>query len=218
MSFGQSDIQALINQVLGYGADVLGQLFDWFRAIGPGSPLDPACRMGTLQAYLDPDPMFAGKKPSGYNKPLWGVLCDRTATLPGDYLQGDQGTFFLIAQQPLLPTLAVECNALVSVARPGGVSSIAQEDSYGGRTQATDVPLLTGWPASVLAGSRGQESAAGLPADASMKGKEILLPPSASVELRVGDLVTTSQGERLTLSSCERTDLGWRASGVISEV
>ncbi len=210
-------IQSKINRGSGIASRKLGQPFDWFRAIGATSPVDPACQMGTLLAYLDPDFLFEGKKPSGYNKLLWGALFDRTLTMPGDYLQGDQGTFFLAAQQPLLPTMAVECNSVISVARPGGID-LAHEDSYGGQTAATDVTLMSGWPASVLAGGRTQASLSGLPGDAVMKGKELLFPAPSGVLLRVGDLVTTDAGERLTLSSVELTGLGWRASAVLSEV
>ena len=210
-------IQAKINRGASIASGKLGQPFAWFRAYGSASPLDPACQMGTLLAYLDPNFTYDGKKPNGYNKPLWGALFDRTLTQGGDYLQGGQGTFFLAAQQPLLPTLAVECNAVISVARPGGID-LAHEDSYGGQTMAGDLPLLTRWPASVLAGGRTQAGTSGLPGDAVMKGKELLFPAAPGVLLRVGDLVTTDAGERLTLTAAERTDLGWRASAVLSEV
>lgn len=215
MDFGQADIQALINQGLGFGAAVIGEPCTWFRPSGPANPLDPANARGELRCYFDPDYAFGGKKPNLYGKPLYGALFDRTATLPGDYLQAASGTYFLAAQQPLLPTAAVACNATVTLTRPGG-NTASGKQPYGGRRDSTDTPLMTGWPASLLRAGRTIAGKADLPGDVPDGGFEMLLPAWPGVTLRTGDRVADGQGRAFVLSSAELSDLGWRAVCVLA--
>lgn len=214
-AFGQADIQGLINAGLGYGAAVLGAPFNVFRAAGPANPLDPANRVTMLLAYLDPDAQFQAKRPNLYGKPIWAVLADRTGLRTGDYLVGATGTYFLIAEQPLLPTAAVECNAVVSLTRAPGVDE-AHEDSYGGETRATDLPLMTGWPASLLRAGRTVAGRADLPGDVSEGGFQGLLPAYATVTIRTSDRLMDGDGRTFTVSAAERTDLGWRLMLILS--
>ena len=208
-------IQARINRGEATAARIVGQPFTLHRPAGPSAPVAPATARGTILAYLDPDPQFQGKRPNLYGKPTWGALMDRTGTLPGDYLVGAQGTFFLIAQQPLLPTAAVECNATVTVSRPAGNTAPGKQ-AYGGRRDSTDAPLITGWPASLLRAGRTIAGKADLPGDVPDGGFEMLLPALPGVTIRTGDRVVDGQGRAFILSSAELTDLGWRAVCVLA--
>ncbi len=216
MPFGQADIQALINQGSGFGAAVVGAPCDWRRALQAVNGLGPASRMGMVQAYFDPDYQFMGKKPNLYGHPTWGAFYDRTLTRVGDYLFAPSGTYFVIAQQPLLPTSVVECNATLTITRAVGID-LAHEDQYGGRTDGTDGTLMAGWPASLLLGGRNQAGRADLPGDVQDKGFQALLPLWPGVVPRTSDRVTdTDTGRNFTVGACEITDLGARMDLILS--
>lgn len=203
-------IQRHIDRGSGIAASKLGQPCSWFRPFSSVNPIAPAAQMGTINVFLDPDFQFGGKKPNLYGKPTWGALFDRTNTRPGDYLVlPDGSTFFLIAQQSLMPSAAVECNAVLSVTRAGGVS-ILNEDNYGGRTVATDVALMTLWPGSVIRGGRTIAGKADLPGDTQDGGYGALLPLWPGANIRTSDLVTAADGRTFTVSVAELSDLGWR--------
>ena len=214
MAFGAPEIQGLINAGLGYGAQVIGQPMAVHRPFRPASPLDGS-RIGSVMVYFDPDFMFSGKAPNLYGKAVWAGFFDRTATRVGDYLIGPDGTFFIAAMQPLLPTAVVECNATVTITRPAG-NTAPGVNPFGGRKTSTDAPLMSGWPASVLLGGRTQAGRADLPADVQDKGFQVLLPAWPGVTLRTSDRLTDDAGRAFTLGAAELTDLGWRLDCVLS--
>lgn len=216
-TFGAADIEALIQQGNGFAADVLG---DTYYAYGPQDPFNPlAFAYVALPVFLTTDDKSASTKANAYGKPLWYGRFDRTQTSVGDYLIGPAGTYFIAAQQALLTTLVIECNAVVSFTRPTGDTEAANAidiNDYGGRSDATDTPLLTGWPASVLIKTRGEASPLLLPGDTKQALFEVLIPANGGVTLRTSDLMTwqwynmPDQIARGTVAGTEATDLGWR--------
>jgi hypothetical protein len=216
-AFGQSEIQSLIDQGLGYGADVLGEVCDWRRPRRAINPIDEAARMGTLKSWFDPSFQFTGKAPSMYGKPVFGALLNRAPCRVGDYLTAPSGTYFLAAIQPLLPTAAVACNAVATVLRAAG-NVTAGAQPYGGRTNATDVVLMQGWPCSALTGGKQEAGRADLPGDVTMKGYTILMPIWPGVVIRTSDRISLDSGVMVTVAQAEGTDLGWRILGTQSEV
>ena len=208
-------IQRKINRGGAIAARKLGQAFDLYRPNSATAPLDPARRIGSLLAYLDPDFQFQAKKPNLYGKPIWGGLFDRTLTHTGDYLHGATGTFFVAAIQSILPTAVVECNAIVILTRPAG-NTAAGKQPYGGRRTTTDGLLLTGWPASMLRAGRTVAGRADLPGDVPDGGFEMLMPAVPGVTIRTSDRVTDNQGRAFVVSSVEYTDLGVRAVLVLA--
>ena len=167
----------------------------------------------TLLASFNAEDMTYGK-PNKYAKPTWYAIVDGTQTQVGDYLVGAAGTFFIAAQQPLLPILAVECNRTLSFARPQAQSDVGAVTNYEGNTPDTQTPLATGWFASVLQGTKGEKNEVGLPGDVRTPWWAILLPAIPGVTLQSSDLMFDDLGRRYILSSVELTDLGYRCTAM----
>ena len=126
---------------------------DAYRPRGTSEPLSRANRFLRLPAaFTGPDGKFA--KPNGYGDALWFGVFDAAYTRPGDYLVQDSGTWFVAAQQPLLPVLCVQTNRTVSFMRPAAPGGVGI-NTYGGVALSTATPLIGGWPASVLGASAG---------------------------------------------------------------
>lgn len=181
------------------------------QAIAPGNLLQ------SLLASFNPQDMTYGKA-QVHGKAAWFCLADGTQLAPSDYLVRPDGrAFFIAAMQPLLPILAIECNRVVSVFRPHQQTAVGAV-GYGGETTASQTPLVTQFPASVLQGSKGEKSLVNLPGDVRSPWWVVLLPnlPGATY-LRTDDVMTDELGRRYKLSSCEQTELGWRISATEAE-
>lgn len=190
-------------------AQYIGPLYNVFRPSDPLSPFSGG-PVATLNASFNAMDMSYGK-PNLYGKPLWYALVDGTQTMVGDYLINDSQTFFIAAMQPILPILAVDCNRTISVLRPqqqDGVGAVG----YGGDTDANETPLMTGWPASVLQGTKGEKGEVNLPGDVRNPWWAMLMPAFPGVVLQSADIVTDDIGRRYIISSAELTDLGWRCT------
>ena len=147
-----------------------------------------------------------------YDRPLWNGVFDAAYTRVGDYLVRPDGTWFVAAQQPLLPVLCVRADRIVSFVRAAAPTA-SGVNTYGGVTAATNTPLLRNWPASVRTASAAGPSAAALPGDASVTYWTVLLPCYPGVVLRLADLMIDdleSQFHRLRRRT--EADLGWRLS------
>lgn len=201
----QQRLQDRIDRGLGTAARHIGAPHDAFRPDGAADPLAPANRFLRLPAaFADENRAF--KRPIAYGRATWSGLFDTAYTRPGDYLRGPAGTFFIAAQQPLMPALCVATNRTLSIARPAAPDA-AGVNAYGGVLAATQTPILTAWPASVLfagAGSPGE-----LPGDGNTPTWTILLPPTPSTILGA-DIITDDQGKTYVTGSAELTGLGWR--------
>ena len=196
---------------LGRAALRLGHPHDLHRPTGPHAPTSPATRILRLYAAFAPE----GGNVATPGKPFRLGTFDTAYTRPGDILRGTADTLFLIGQDPLAQPLLVLANRVVSLLRPARPLGIGV-NPYGGQLRAETIPLLTGWPASVLAaGHSGQGS---LPADTRTAAWTVLLPPlpPGCPTPRATDLITDDEGHALTLSSAERTGHGWRLQAILN--
>ena len=201
-------IEAKIQRGNGKAAKVLGVVCDQYRPVNSGPPIVDTNLLGIVMARFDQDFQFSARKPNLYAHPVWGVLVDRTLLAVGDYLVGQEGTFFLIARQSLTPTAGVSCNRVISISRP--TAPTPGPNAYGGVVNNT--PIVTSWPASVLQGTKGERGDLNLPGDVRMPWVSILIPAVPGVQIRFGDIVTDDQADalRYTVSGAELTDLGYR--------
>lgn len=201
-------LQARIYAGYGKAALRIGYTVSQYRATSATNPTAGAA-LATFPASFNAEDM-GYSKPNKYGHPTWFGLFDGRLTQVGDYLKNTQdGTFFVAAQQTALPILCVQCNAVVTIKRPQqqpGVGALG----YGGDTDAGESALMTGWPASILIGGKGERGAVGLPGDEKNPQWSVLLPAYGSVLLRSGDIITDDQSRRMVISSAEKTDLGWR--------
>jgi hypothetical protein len=194
-------------------AQKLGRNHGLYRPSSAMNPIAAGNLVATLPAWLTSGgaPPASADRPNRFGEATRIAIVDGTQTLVGDYLVAGDGTsFFIAAMEPLLPILAVACNRIVSLARPqAGVMPGAQP--YGGDLgPAAETPLMSGWPASVLAGSGGGPSEAKLPGDVGIPGWNLLLPAWPGAALRPGDIVSDDTARRFIVASAELSPLGWR--------
>jgi hypothetical protein len=198
----------------GYAQSALrvGLTYSQYR---PTSALDPIAAGNLLQtlpaAFNAEDMKFS--KPVVYAKATWFCLVDGRQTQVGDYLVGPELTYFIAAQQALLPILAVLCNRTINLLRPQQLSGTGTV-GYGGDTVANEMVLMTGWPASILQGTKGEKGDAELPGDVRNPWWAVLLPDWPGITLRSGDIITDDLTRRYIVSSAELTELGWRLTAL----
>jgi hypothetical protein len=201
-------LQDRASRGLGVAARRVGARTDAFRPRGVSDPLAPANRFLRLHAaFSAPDGRF--QRPNAYGSPLWHGTFDTAYTKPGDYLVQPAGTWFVAAQQPLLPVLCVETNRIASFVRPAAPGGVGV-NGYGGVALSTATPLLSRWPASVLTAGSGMRPSANLPSDSTTATWTVLLPAIRGIVLRPADLMTDDLERTGTISTAELTDLGWR--------
>lgn len=193
----------------------LGAPYTVARPQGAAAPL--ASVVATRQASFSNED-YRYSKPAGYGDATLFGFFDFDGIQPGDYLTGEGRTLFVAAMQPMLPILAVLCNATVRLTRhnaygaPGdGTGSAVGVAPYSGVEESGDEPLLAGWPASVLLGGRSTgRGEADLPASVMQTGFLVLLPPSVPIEILHGDTITDDLGRRYSVIAAESSALGWR--------
>ena len=201
----QTSIQAKIWRGYAIAAQKLGLSYAHYRPLTAANPISAPNQLAALPASFSPDGGY--KKPSGYGKPIWQCLADGSQLLVGDYLAGGS-TYFIAAMQPLLPIIAVECNRTVTLFRVAANPN-AGAQGYSGMTAQNEIAYATGFPCSVLQGTKGEKNDAGLPADTRLPWWSILIPAAVGAA-RYGDLITDDLGNRYVASSVELTDLGYR--------
>ncbi|HVJ54880.1 MAG TPA: hypothetical protein VM689_20640 [Aliidongia sp.] len=180
-----------------------------YRQFRPAGPFDPMSGppLGILPVLFGQDDRL--QSPNLYGNAVWHVWIDGTATEVADILIGDR-TFFIVAQQPLLPILAVEAPRTVDVSRPFHQTRIGFSPIYGGTIPALETVIMRQWPASILQGGGGDSANAALPDEVRALGWSMLLPQVPGVVLRPSDVVSDELGRRYTIASAELTSFGWR--------
>lgn len=201
---------------LAYGAGCaarrVGFLHDAYRHAGPAQPLDLANRfMRLCVAFVLPGGAVSG--PSGFGVPFRQAWADWSYLRVGDYLAGPEGVVFVASIEPPKPMLVVMTNALVALVRPGAPGQ-AGLNGYGAVGPGTEQPLITGYPASLLAGGTGDRTRNGLPDDSKIPGFSALLPVVEGIVPQVADILMNERNERYVVTSVEETGGVWRLSAV----
>jgi hypothetical protein len=216
-----SQIAAL--SALGYAlaGQTLGTEYNAYRPQGKSAVIAlPNLIASGMLADFPSDPATAYRAPSKFASPLFYGLIDTSMMLPGDYVEGARGTFFMVSQEPNVASMWAQCNRTLNAARPGTTLTGADpgvNPGYGATNRATETAqiaagtaLFEGWPASVLQGTRGERGPADLPGDPRVPWWVVLLPPSLPVTVQYGDQFFDDLAHAYTVSSAELTDLGWR--------
>ena len=211
-------IQARIYAGRGKAALRVGLDCAQYRPLTAAAPLGN--QLGTIKAAFN-----SGDRnyltPNLYGEAVWFVDLDGRVTRPGDYLVRamDGSTWFIAAQQQVLPIVCVDCNRSVRISRQQATPGAVGLQAYGSAspcdpTSMTSILGAAGalWPASILLGGRSQKSGADLPTSAKQAGWRILLPPSVPVVLQAGDIAVDDLGRRYLIDAAELTDLGWRCN------
>jgi hypothetical protein len=196
---------------------ILGTAVTQYRPSGPLDPLSPGNIVSiTLKASFDPDTYKYGK--SGlYGKPIWYALVDGSQIETGDYLRTPAGdTYFVAALQHLLPIACVRCDRTIWVRRPFSADGVGAL-SYGGDEAGQETAIMSGWPASVLQGTKGGQGEVKLPGDERMPWYVVLLPAVPEVQIKSFDVLADDLGRRYKVSSAELTGLGWRLTAALAQ-
>lgn len=204
-------VQDRLARGMGRAAFAIGERYALFRPKGPGAPLRPETLALHLKVALHGAARSWQQSP-GYGDALWSAVLDTAYSRPGDYLQGPLGTFFIAAQPPLLPTLCVITNRILTVTRPDGALA-AGVNGYGGVQRAEQMLLLDHWPASALMARAGSHHGGELPGEPGPPTWTVLLPRTTEPDcgpLRPGDLVSDDSGFEAVITTAEANDLGWR--------
>lgn len=207
-------LQDLISRGMGTAARQTGVVCNAYRASGSSNPLSAANRFLQLTAAFNAqDPNF--RRAQAYGAAVWYGVFDSAYTKSGDYLvELVSGTTWFVAQQPpLLPVVCVRTNRSVSFSRAIGPCAPGV-NSYGGVNRQQVQPLLTAWPASVLADGGSYPRLAELPDDAPVRTHDfsVLLPDSGGITLRIDDMMADDVGRNFVVSAAEQSALGWRLS------
>lgn len=205
-----AQLQDRVYRGLNAAARAVGADTDAYRPSGVADPLAAKNRFLRLRAaFTAHDGRFA--HPNAYGEALSYGIFDAAYTRPGDYLVQAGGTWFIAAQQRLLPVLCVQTNRVVSFSRPASPPTTGA-NRYGGTTTVTNRLLATNWPASVLGISGRGRPSADLPGDTSVSFWTVLLPMIADVVLLPTDLMTDDLGRNAVIAAAELTELGWRVT------
>lgn len=195
---------------LGLSARHIGATADAFRPQGPFKPLNKENRFLRLPATFV-SAKGTTQQTNAYGNALWHGVFDASYTRPGDYLVLETGIYFVASQAPLMSVLCVKTNRMISIARPDTRATVAG-NAYGGYVAGATIPILDGWPASVLGQAASSSPSAALPMDSSVSSWDVHLPAVAGVTLAPGDFISDDLSRTAVISASELSDLGWRIS------
>lgn len=222
-------IHAKIYAGRGKAALRLGLLFDVMRPVTAADPFTNKVNQINA-AFNNTDNKYLKANHPG--SPLWYGDLDGRQTLAGDYLVGADSTYFIAAQQQLLPIICVECNRTVRMTRPVVPVPESASDNvsvlpYSGLCQSDEesvdalgtrpgkgLPAI-GWPASVLFGKGKLRNGDALKAGTSEQlGWQIMLPVSVPLVFHPGDVLVDDLGNMFSVSGAELSDTGWRMQAI----
>ena len=194
-------LQDLVSKGCGVAARRIGVPYIVYRPAGNLNPIISSNRIIRLCAAFVPISGIAVGA-TGYAGILWRGVFDSHYTLPGDYLQGTDGRFFIASQWPAQPVLCVQPGNVITINRP----QINVGGSYSGFVASTAQQLIAGWPALIIAA--GGKIAGTLPE--SHFGNWIAFLPELPNTPQVADVVTDDLGRCFVVAAAQRSDLGWR--------
>lgn len=207
----------------GYGKAALrvGFVYQQYRPKFAVNPLQQSNLVGSFNAAFSAakESQFPFDKPNDYEGILWSGLFDASTSKVGDYLIGNNQTFFIAGLQHLLPPLCVECSHTFSVYRPTQPDSSVGLQSYSGVTPSDETLIASGFPGAMQWSREGQRPYLQLPSDAPKKiGWLIFLPPlPEGVVIRERDFLVDDMGRRHLAMGIYVSDLGYRIAAELME-
>jgi len=196
-----------------------GTVYNVYRPASANNPVS-GTPLATIPAIFSQDANLSFSHPANYEKESWFGAFDLTQAEVGDYLVGQQGTFFVASTAPQSPFSAprcVLCNIVINVLRqPEDAVGAVGPLSYGGDVSSNEVMIMQGWPAGVLETKRATRGATNLPGDEDMAWFDVYLPLYAGTLITQNDILVDQTGRRYRVSGIELTTLGWRLHVVVT--
>lgn len=193
----------------GYGiaAKKIGFVHSQYRPTTAINPISAPFLISTT-FYASFNVSWNYMKSNKYGNSVFQMVADGRVMKVGDYFVG-YNTWFVIGMEPVLPILAVQCNAVVDVKRPQTTITKGAVGYMGDKPNQNDTILMQNIPCSLLIEGRGKENPVKLPMDSSWGRWELLLPYLGGVKINVGDTVF-SGSDLYIVDSNELTEFGWR--------
>lgn len=108
-------VQAAIYAGAAAGAQASGRPYAVYRPIDALASIGPDNLVTTLPAAFSAELRYGVESAHEYNKPTWSCVIGGNQTRPGDILVGQNANWFIVSMEPLLPVIAVRCNAIVTI-------------------------------------------------------------------------------------------------------
>ena len=213
-------IQPKVDHGFAVAARKLGVPCQWYRPTGPINPLASGNLLGSLQVLFDTNADMRQQQPRRRQKPEdWYGAFDTAGVQIGDYLvTPTPETFFVTTLDLYRPSRLVQCNRIVDIHAPGTMPALGFNPGYGGDNRTDEAVVVSGWPASLIKGPRGEAGDVKLPGDSKLPWEELLLPEIPGTDIR-NDMIllyTAPEGTfRLVLVLVELTSLGYRCMAVM---
>ncbi|WP_428375193.1 hypothetical protein [Lichenicoccus sp.] len=204
----QSRLQALIARGLALCGSITGGDYLQYRPTQAIDPIGSADPMATLTCAFDFSRDLSLETPTPPGRPFVLMLVDPGLVLAGDLLVGTE-TYFVSRVQVLQPAWCVLCNAVLGIVDTAAATT-AGTNAYGGQISATDTVLASGWPANVLAKSRGEQDVTKLPSDTRAAYFEVCLPAMPGITIGIGLELQDQNGQSYTIMNAELTAYGWK--------
>jgi len=224
-----TSIQQKINKGFAKAATVLGDEYQWYRPSGVNIPVSITNYMGVTKAQFAQDKGLTFTAPADFTTAdRWYAFTQVDALLePGDYLVGQQGTYFITDIERFVSIHAVWTNRVINLGRLSSTLTPGANGGYSGADISNPTPILTQWPVSLRVpgnSGRARDPKMGLPTDALTQFYLIILPPSATQQiinaglgisaeaaiLKWNDLITDDLGRTYVVNGIEITPLGTR--------
>lgn len=148
-------------------------------------------------------------KSSKYGNAVFQCVADGRILQVGDYLVDSTKTWFIIGMENLLPILAVECNATVTVEHPQFNVDKGIVPYMGDQPTVNGTIFMQNIPCSFLIQGRGKSNETKLPMDSSWGRWEVLMPYLGNQKILVGDTVSIGT-DIYIVDDNELTEFGWR--------
>lgn len=208
---------ALVQSRIWYGykkaANRVGQIYSQYRSNMFTMPIISLNNLisDEFRLVVSIDFKMIRSRPFGVAREV--AILDFNEVQVGDYFVGQGYTYFLCGIQPYVEATVIYCNAIATVTR----TSLPQTKGfvgYGGLNSSSEtiIPVLTGWPASILQKGRREMNRDGIPASMPNRDVEILLPNIPNLVFEPGDIITDQNNLRYAIVFPEITDNGWRIS------
>lgn len=228
-----AQIQAKVYRGYAIAAKKVGTTTVVYRPTSPVAPMDEGNIVAVTPAAFDNSPLFAFTAPAIYGRPLRYALIDGALLQVGDLLAQPTPdnpaadalgtpaaltgtTYFVASMDALSPIMCVLCNRMVTLTSSAAPVELGVNPP-GGREDGTDTVMMSGWPASVLQGTKGENSTARLPGDTRVAWWLILMPYWPGILFHMGDSVRDNLGRKYEISSAELTAFGWRLTAAQEE-
>ena len=194
-------LQDRISQGMGLAARKYGAPFALYRPTGANQPLGAHNKILDILVALRPVGRWTG---NSRGTAIWDATLDSSYTAEGDYLAGDQGTFFIATQRPALPVTCVLTNCRLTMIRP----SFATQGGYSGLYSTGGTAVIRDWPAH----STGVPNVEAIDRETPLVATETLWLPRLPTPVCIGDVVTGGSGASAVVVNAEQTAMGWRVT------